>query len=116
MKIGTMKIRMIAPLALAAFVAAAAAGGIAYAKDQEQDHRDVAALAAMKVTLAQAIATAEQQSGERAVGADVSHEKGVARIAVEVAGPQGVKTVMVDGQTGQVTATTAGGKDGEDND
>lgn len=113
-----MNIKRIAPLTLAALLAVGAAGGIAHAKDrdQDQDRRDTAALANMKVTLQQAIATAEQQAGGRAVGADVSQERGATRIAVEVAGPQGVKTVLVDGQTGQVTATHDSGQDGEDHD
>jgi len=77
---------------------------------------DAAALAGMKVTLTQAITMAEQQGGGRAIGADVSQENGAIRIAVEVAGPQGVKTVLVDAQTGQVNATRDGDQDGEDND
>lgn len=111
-----MSIKHIIPVALAALFAVGAAGGIAYAKDSGQDAQDTAALAGMKVTLQQAIATAEQQAGGRAVGADMSQERGATRIAVEVVGPQGVKTVLVDAQTGQVTATRDGGQDGEDND
>lgn len=113
-----MNIKRVTPLALAALLAVGAAGGIAHAKERDgkQDGRDAAALAGMKVTLQQAIATAEQQAGGRAVGADVSQEQGATRVAVEVAGPQGVKTVLVDAQTGQVTATQDGGHDGEDND
>jgi len=107
-----MNIKRILPAALAAALAIGAAGGIA--KAQDRDGRDAAALAGMKVTLQQAIATAEGQAGGRAVGADVSQEGGVTRISVEVAGPQGVKTVLVDGATGQVTATRDG--DTEDND
>ena len=37
-------------------------------------------------------------------------------VAVEVVGPQGVKTVLVDAQISQVTATYDGGQDGGDND
>ncbi len=103
------------PLALAAALATVAAGGLARAQGG-QDARDTAALAGMRVTLQQAIATAEGQAGGRAVGADVSQERGATRIAVEVAGPQGVKTVLVDGATGQVTATRADGSDAADND
>lgn len=113
-----MNTKRIAPLALAALLAVGAAGGIAHAKDQDgnQDRRDAAALVSMKVTLQQAITTAEQQAGGQAVGADVSRERGAVQIAVEVAGPQGVKTVLVDAQTGQVTATHAGGQDENDGD
>ena len=105
----------ISTLALAAVLATGA--GAAYAQDnRDQDRRDLATLAAMKVTLPQAIATAEQQGGGRAVGADVSQRNGATRIAVEIVGPQGVKTVMVDGVTGQVTGTSDKGGDAEDND
>lgn len=110
-----MNTRKITPLVLAALLAA---GGTAYARDRDhdQDVRDTAALDSMKVTLQQAIATAEQQSGGRAVGADVSQERGAPSIAVEVAGPEGVRTVLVDGQSGQVMAILTGGQDGEDDD
>ncbi len=111
-----MNIKRMLPAALAAALAIGAAGGIAHAQNRDQDGRDAAALASMKVTLQQAIATAEGQAGGRAVGADVSQERGVTRIQVEVSGPQGVKTVLVDGVTGQVTATRDGGSDNEDND
>jgi uncharacterized membrane protein YkoI len=113
-----MNIKRIAPFALAALLAVGAAGGIAYAESRDggQDGRDIAALSTMKVTLPQAIAAAEQQSGGRAVSADIQHQHGTAAIAVEVAGPQGVKTVLVDAQSGLVTATQGSGDDGEDND
>ncbi len=101
------------PVAMAALVAL---GGIAQAQSHDQDSRDTAAAAGMKVTLQQAIATAEGKGGGRAVGADISRQGGATRISVEIAGPQGVKTVMVDGQTGQVTETRDGGGDGETND
>jgi len=109
-----MNNKTLIPIALAALLAVGAAAGAARAENQDQDRPDAAALAGMKVTLMQAITTAEQQAGGRAVGADVSQEQGAVRIAVEVAGPQGMKTVLVDAQTGQVTATQDG--DREDND
>jgi len=111
-----MNIKRMLPAALAVAVAIGAAGGIAHAQNRDQDGRNAAAIAGMKVTLTQAIATAEGQTGGRAIGADVSQEGGATRIQVEVAGPQGFKTVLVDGATGQVTATRDGGGDNEDND
>ena len=101
-----------------------AAGGIAASEAafaatevNGQDKQDTAALAGMKITLQQAIAAAEQQSGGRAVSADVSLENGATRVAVEVTGPQGAKTLLVDGQTAQVTAAPPGenSHDGENN-
>ncbi len=104
------------PLALAGLLAFGAVGSIARAAERNQDQADVAALASMKVTLPQAIATAEQQAGGKAVGADVVQENGATSIAVEVAGQSGVKTVLIDAQSGKVTATHNGGQDHEDND
>jgi uncharacterized membrane protein YkoI len=113
-----MDVKRIALFALVGLLAVGAAGGTAHAegRDHKQDGRDTAALAGMKVTLAQAIVTAEQQAGGRAVGADLLQEKGVTRIAVEVAGAQGVRTVIVDAQTDQVTAANTGSQDSEDNE
>lgn len=106
-----MAIERIIPTALALLLVAGSLG-YAQAKDDGQDGRDAAALAGMKVTLTQAIAAAEQQAGGKAVGADVSQQSGTTRIAVEVPGPQGVKTVLV---AGQATAAQVG-RDNEDND
>lgn len=108
--------KRILPIALAALVATGAAGGLAFAKERGDVGNDAAALANTKVTLQQAIATAEQQAGGRAVSADIGQERGATRIEVEVVGPQGVKTVMVDAQTGQVTATRDGDQDENEND
>ncbi len=112
-----MTIKRTLPVALAALLAIGAVAGTAWAKsgdEGKQDSRDIAALATMKLTLPQAIAAAEQSAGGRALSADLSHEGGTDHIAVEIAGPQGVKTVLVDGQTGQVTASKDA--DAEDND
>ena len=103
------------PIAFAALLATGAASGVALA--EENGHKnDAAMLANAKITLQQAIATAEQQSGGRAVSADLKQEKGMPQIEVEIAGPQGAKTVLVNAQTGQVTATHATDHADEDND
>lgn len=113
-----MNTNRIVTLALAGLVTLGTASGMAYAAtaDQSQDARDTALAAGMKVTLTQAIATAEQHAGGRAIDADVSQDKGATRIDIEVVGSQGVRTVSVDGQTGQVTAMVDRAQDGEAND
>lgn len=98
-------------LALAAMLAFATA---AHAKTSNQDSRDIAALDGMKITLQQAIATAEQQAGGRAVSADVKQGNDGTRIVVEVAGTGGVKTVLVDARSGAITAEH--GSDAADDD
>ena len=108
--------KRVLPVALAALVATGAVGGLAFAQERREADKDAAALANAKVTLQQAITTAEQQAGGRAVSADIEQERGATRIEVEVAGLQGVRTVMVDAQTGQVTATRDGDQDENDDD
>ena len=111
-----MNTKRILPVAFAALLATGAAGGVALAEENGHHATDAAMLASAKVTLQQAITTAEQQAGGRAVSADLKQEKGVAQIEIEVAGPQGAKTVLVNAQTGQVAATHAADHADEDND
>ncbi len=110
-----MSIKRTAPLALAAMLIA----GTAVAKEHENhgdrdNHWDTAALAHTTVTLQQAIQTAEKQAGGRAVSAELARDNGTTHFAVEVVGQQGVKTVLVDGQSGLVTATRDAGRDKDD--
>jgi uncharacterized membrane protein YkoI len=109
-----MNARRLAPIALAALLAVGTTGGVALANNHN-DEGNAAALANAKVTLVQAIATAEQQAGGRAVGTGVDNENGRVTIAVEVAAKGGVHTVLIDPATGLVAATRAGG-DHEGND
>ena len=110
----TMNKRLI-PVGLAILLAAGPASGFAWAEKNENKD-DAGMLADAKITLQQAIATAETQTGGRATSADLRRKKGVVQIEVETAGPQGAKKVLVNAQTGQVTATKAADKDDEDND
>lgn len=109
-----MEKKRILPVALAATVIIGGAGNLALSKERGEAGHDAAALANAKVTLQQAIATAEQQAGGKAVGAGVDNENGIVRIAVEVASNQGVRTVLVDPQSGQVTATHDGDHEEDD--
>lgn len=86
--------------------------GAALAKDN-QDQSDAATMAAAKVSLSQAIITAEQHAKGKAFDAGVDNQNGTARISVEVAGSQGVQTVLIDPATGAVVGTHAGGEDQE---
>jgi uncharacterized membrane protein YkoI len=89
-------------LCLGAAVPAFAAGN---SEAQEQT-----ALQNSKITLSQAIATAEQQTGGKAYDAGVDVDHGKAQIAVETNGPKGVQTVTIDAQNGQVIGTRSGGE------
>ena len=105
-----MRLDIAIPTTLAAILMTVMLTGAALAADRDND-RDAKALQGAKITLVEAIATAEQQAGGRAVSADIEQERGLTLIEVEVAGPQGVRTIMVDAQTGQVTATRDGDRE-----
>ena len=104
-----MNSKLIPALALAAVVATGALAGTAFAANQAED-RETTALMTAKVTLTQAIAVAEQQTGGRAYDAGVNIDGGQTRIVVETNGPKGAQTVSVDAQTGQVVTSHAGGE------
>lgn len=101
--------KTIASLALAGLLAAGAVAGTAMAADRDGD-QEAKALQGAKVSLTQAIATAEQQTGGRAYDAGVDVKDGQTRIVVETNGPKGVQTVAVDAQSGQVVASHSGGE------
>ncbi|HEY5301041.1 MAG TPA: PepSY domain-containing protein [Acetobacteraceae bacterium] len=96
-------------LALAGLLATGALAGTAFAASNDESN-EATALQNAKVTLPQAIATAEQQTGGRAFDAGVDTKGTQTRIAVETNGSKGVQTVIVDAQSGQVIGTHAGGE------
>lgn len=98
---------------IAIILGAVIAAGSALAAETGHKENDAAMLASAKITLQQAITTAEQQTGGKATGADLTRENGVVQIEVEIAGSQGEKTVLVNAQTGQVTATHAADQDND---
>ncbi len=103
-----MTSKFIAALAFASLVTTSlvAGGGAALANGDEQ--REATALQGAKVSLTQAIATAEQQTGGKAYDAGVDVKGGRTRIAVETNGPKGIQTITVDAQNGQVVGAHAG--------
>ena len=63
------------------------------------------------VTMAQAIATAEQQAGGRATRAKLENENGKLQYEVKVAGKDKATEVQIDALDGKVLATNAAGHD-----
>jgi uncharacterized membrane protein YkoI len=53
---------------------------------------------------------AEHQTGGKAFDAGVNVDDGKPRVIVETNGPQGVQTVIIDAQSGQVISGHAGGE------
>lgn len=96
-----------ANIALAGLLAINTLVGTAFAASHSERHEETA-LQNAKVTLPQAIAIAEQQTGGKAFDAGVDIKRARTGIAVETNGPKGVQTVIVDAQTGQVVGTHPG--------
>lgn len=92
-------------LALAGLLAA---GVTVASAAQTDEQREATALQGAKVSLTQAIATAEHMTGGKAFDAGVNLKASQPRIAVETNGPKGVLTVIVDAQSGAVIETHAG--------
>ena len=103
-----MNTKLIASLALAGLLAVGTLG-TAYAASQDED-QEATALQGAKVSLVQAIATAEQQTGGQAFDAGADRKGGQPRITVETNGPKGVQTTVIDAENGQVVRAHAGGE------
>jgi uncharacterized membrane protein YkoI len=93
--------------ALAGALIVAAAGPVLAASSETKEET---ALQGTKVTLSEAIATAERQTGGKAFDAGVDADHGAPRIVVETNGATGVQTVIVDAGSGQVVGGHAGGE------
>ena len=66
-----------------------------------------------KITLTEAIATAEKETAGKAINAGVDNENGTIFIGVAVVQGKKVQKVLIDPQTGKVVKTTARDDDGE---
>src|SRR4051812_34675567 len=104
-------------LALAgAFAAHIFAGsGAAYAKKDERTD-EAATMANAKVTMAQAIAAAEQRTGGKAVSTGIEDQDGAVFLEVTVVANSRRQKVLVDPQTGNVVKTVQSDDDEHEND
>lgn len=103
-----MKAKHSAAIALAGLVFLGLAGPTFAASSGEA--REETALQGRKLTLPQAIATAEQRTGGKAFDAGVDVDRGKPRVIVETNGPNGVQTVIVDAESGQIIGGHPGGE------
>ena len=95
------------PAALAALVILGAAPAVAAAHEHE-DQAELAALQNAKVSLTDAIRTAEQQVSGKALDAGLENHDGKLRYEVKVLKDGAVQKVMVDAQSGQIVTASAG--------
>ena len=99
--------RTLLTAALAGVIASGAIGGsvAAYARNNEQATDEAAIMANAKITMAQAIATAEQQVGGKAVGTGIEDQDGTVYFEVQVVKDGARQKVLVDPQTGKIVKT-----------
>ena len=97
---------MAIPAALAAFVVLGPMAGFAVAAEHE-DRAETSALQHAKVSLTDAIRTAEQRVNGKAIDAGLDHQNGNLRYEVEVLKDGAVQKMMVDAQSGQVMTASA---------
>lgn len=105
--------------ALSVMLLATVVVGIAVAHPESERRLvdDSAALAAnAKITLAQAISTAEQQVRGKAISASVEVRREKALYIVDVVKDGQIRTAVVDTQTGALVDTFVGDGDDEDED
>lgn len=94
------------------------AAGLAYAKERnDAPTNETSIMANAKITMAQAIATAEQQVGGKAVGTGIEDQDGTVFFEVQVLNGNAKHKVLIDTQTGKVVKTVANnGNDDEGED
>jgi uncharacterized membrane protein YkoI len=88
--------------ALGMLVLGGTASAFARESSDGKEADEVAAYAQVRRTLAEAIATAEGQSGGRAVEAKLEQEHGAVAFKVEILKDGGFRNVLIDAKTGQI--------------
>jgi uncharacterized membrane protein YkoI len=89
-------------------VIASSVGGLAAAYAGNDNAADEATIMAnAKITMAQAIAAAEQQVGGRAIGSGIEDQDGTVYYEVQVVKDGSRQNVLIDPQTGKIIKTAA---------
>lgn len=100
-------------LAMAGVIAAGTLGvaEAAYARNKDKQTDEAAVMANAKITMAQAIAAAEQQTGGKAVGTGIEDQDGTVFLEVQMLKDNQRHKVLVDPQSGKVVKTVMGDND-----
>ena len=102
---------------IAGTLATGAIGGLALAKErQDAKTAQAVTMTNAKITMAQAIAAAEEASGGKTVGTGIEDQDGRVNFEVKVLKDGTNQKVLIDTQSGQVVKTVAAQNDGGDND
>ena len=90
-------------------------GGSAYAKEGADTPTDEAKImSSAKVSMSEAMATAEKSIGGKAVGSGIEDQNGVVHFEVDILKDGARQKVLVDPQTGQVVKNVAANNDDDD--
>lgn len=108
--------RKLLTASVASVIASGAIGGsvAAHAKNNERPTDEAAIMANAKITMTEAIASAEQQAGGKAVGTGIEDQDGTVYFEVQVLKDGARQKVLVDPQTGKVVKTVTA--DNDDNE
>jgi uncharacterized membrane protein YkoI len=88
----------------------------AYARDNDRRTNEAAVIANAKVSMAQAIATAEQQTGGKAVDTGIEEQNGAMYLEVQVLKDGQKHSVLIDPQSGQVVKIALDNEQDENGD
>jgi len=96
--------RKIIPLAVAAVVLLGTAGAV-FARDENDDQQEAAAVQSATISLAQAVDAAQKHTGGYAIAAGMEKTKGGYRYEVRTVAKQHVTQNVIDSSTGAVITT-----------
>lgn len=99
-----------------AYAGSVATGEKSEAGEQDNEQQEAKVLAGARISLAQAVQSAETRTGMKASEAGIDDESGKPYFEVSVGQGQQERTVFVDTQTGQVASIAADAEEGEDDD
>jgi uncharacterized membrane protein YkoI len=105
--------KTILPVAVAGMIAIGVSAA-AYARNENATD-EAAIIANAKVSMVQAITTAEQQVGGKAVGTGIEDQDGTVYFEVQVLKNGTRHKVLIDPQTGKVVKTVAGDNERNEN-
>lgn len=92
----------IIPATMAAVIALGAAGAAFAASGENENHQEISAVLGANTSVAQAIATAEQHTGGRAMKISIQEEKGAYVYDVKTVSNDKIVEVFIEPTTGQV--------------
>jgi uncharacterized membrane protein YkoI len=102
--------------ATAGVIAAGTLAGAAFARENDNRTDEAAVIANSKISMAQAITTAERQTGGKAVGTGIEDQDGTVFLEVQVVKNNQRQKVLIDPKSGNVAKVTTEDNEQNEND